>query len=132
VALFQADPSCHDSHILVSLTDCGVERLTAVRIVQFVPIAFTRFLFRDCGVRFADRFVIMGPGGQVMDQKPIAAEPAYQEAWAHCEQAASQGKQDNYFISIAARSGGYRSLMEMAHRGLNLNGVDTSPLILLA
>jgi hypothetical protein len=132
VGLIHAIPTCDDSTILDGLAGSGVDRHTAIRIVQFVQIAFTRFLFRDRGVRFADQYAIMAPGGQVLDYKPIAAEPAFRQAWAHCERVAADGLQEDYFTPIAARSGGYRSLMEMVHKGLNLNGVITSPPILTA
>jgi hypothetical protein len=130
VALFQADRTAEDSAILRDLVNCGVDEATAIRLVQFVPIAFTRFLYRASGVRFAKDYIILGPDGQPSAQRPIAGEPTFREAWAHCEAAAARGVAADYFESVAARSGGYRAIQEMVQRGLNLNGVITAPPVL--
>ncbi len=76
VVLFQSDPAADDQAILRDLANCGVDEATAVRLVQFVPIAFTRFMYRASGVRFADHYVVLGGGGQPAAQRPIAEEPA--------------------------------------------------------
>jgi hypothetical protein len=99
--------------------------------VQFTPIAFTRFLFRSSGVKFAPNHVVLEQDGQPVAERPIAEEPSYREAWAHCENAAIRGVSDDYFVAIASRSGGYRPIQDLLARGLNLTGIITGPPILI-
>jgi hypothetical protein len=129
IALLQAGPTADDAVILRDIVNCGVDEATAVRLVQFVPIAFTRFLYRDSGVRFAVNYVVLGPNGQPVAERPVGAEPAFREAWAYCERAAG-GVAEESFVPVAARSGGYRALQELLEKGLGLRGVITSPPIL--
>lgn len=131
VALIHADPTVDDDAILRDLADCGVDEATAVRLVQFVPIAFTRFLYRTSGVRFAENYVVLGSTGQSVAERPIAAEPVFREAWQHCETVAAGSPTDGYFESVASRSGGYRAIQDLLDRGLGLAGFLVSPPILL-
>ncbi len=130
VALFHADPTADDKAILRDLLNCGVGEAAAVRLVQFVPIAFTRFLFRASGVRFADNYVVLGSDGQPIAERQVGGEPAFQEAWAHCEAASAGGATSDYFVSIASRSGGYRAIQDLRQRGLGLDGIITGPPVL--
>jgi hypothetical protein len=131
VALVQAEPGAGDSAILRDLTNCGIDGTTAVKLVQFTPIAFTRFLFRSSGVKFAPNYVVLGQDGQPEAERPIAEEPSYREAWAHCENAIRRGVSEEYFVAIASRSGGYRAIQDLLARGLNLTGIITGPPMLM-
>jgi hypothetical protein len=105
----------------------GATGQQAMKLVQFVPIAFTRFLYRAAGVRFAPSYVVLGPDGQPAAQRPVADQPAFREAWGHCEDAAADGAGDDYFVPIAARSGGYRALKDFVRQGLDLADVGNGP-----
>lgn len=131
VAFLRANPTTEDDAIIGLLTGTGLTGQQATKLVQFVPIAFTRFLFRSSGVQFAPNYVVVGADGQPTAQRPVADEPAFREAWAHCERAAAGGAQDEYFIPVAARSGGYRALQDLIQKGADLAGVATGPPIMM-
>src|SRR4051812_24217388 len=80
VAFLRADPTADDEGIVRHLIDKGLSEPQATKLVQFVPIAFTRFLYRAQGVRFAPNYVVLGADGQPVAQRPIADEPAFREA----------------------------------------------------
>ena len=61
----------------------------------------------------------------------VADEPAFREAWGHCEDAEARAAGESYFVLVAARSGGYRALQDFVRQGLNLNGVITGPPVML-
>ena len=130
VILIHADPTADDLAIHRDLRNCGVDEATSVRLVQFVPIVFTRFLYRESEVQFAADYVVRGPDGQPFARRPVVSEPVYQEGWGHCERAAANGAEEDYFATIAARSGGYRALQELIGQGLDLAGIITSPPIM--
>jgi hypothetical protein len=131
VDFLRADPTADDEAIIRRLTDHGLSAQQATKLVQFAPIAFTRFLYRAEGVQFAPNYVVLGADGQPVAQRPVADEPAYGEAWGHCEDAAAGGAGDEYFIPIASRSGGYRAIQEFVQQGLNLSGVVTGPPVMM-
>lgn len=127
VALYCVDPAADDDEILSGLTNAGIGDTTAVRLIQFVPIAFTRFLYRTSGVQFAENYTVLNSNGQPIAQRAIAEEPVFREAWNHCEAAAAEGVASDYFESVASRSGGYRAIHDLLARGSQLNGLMTGP-----
>lgn len=129
VALLQAQPDTDDDAIAQYLTDLNLPQPHADKLVQFVPIAFTRFLYRTADVRFAPDYVVLGPNGQPTARRAVADEPAFRAAWDHCEQASLRFG-DEYFIPIASRSGGYRVLQELLRNGSSLSRIITSPPIM--
>jgi hypothetical protein len=126
VAFLRAHPAAADEAVAQHLTGSGLSEQQATKLIQFVPIAFTRFLYRASGVRFAPNYVVLGADGQPKAQRPIADEPAFREAWGHCEEAAGWPG-DGYFLPIAARSGGYRALQDLVEKGSDLRDIVTGP-----
>lgn len=131
VGFLQADPMADDDAIFRHLIENGLSEQQATKLIQFTPIAFTRFLYRDKGVRFAPNYVVLGGDGQPVAQRLIADEPAYREAWSHCEQATSGAATENYFVVVAARSGGYRAIQDLVRQGSDLASVATGPPVLM-
>jgi len=127
VAFVQTSPETDDDGMVRYLTERGVPEPQATKLVQFVPIAFTRFLYRSSGVKFAQNYVLLGSDGQPKSQHQVAEEPAFREAWEHCEDAAVRSVGEKYFVLVAARSGGYRALQDLLRQGSNLDGVITGP-----
>jgi hypothetical protein len=131
VLFFHADPPVDDDITLHHLTYNGLSEEQATKLIQFVPIAFTRFLYRDKGIQFAPNYVVLGPDGRPIAQRLIADEPAFREAWWHCEEAASRGVTEEYFVIVAARSGGYRAIQDLIRKGSNLACVVTGPPVMV-
>ncbi|WP_157369448.1 hypothetical protein [Zavarzinella formosa] len=127
VSLLRANPAADDESIACLLTGEGFTEQQATKLIQFVPVAFTRFLYRSRGVRFAPEYVVLGADARPVARRPVADEPAYREAWAHCEQAFGDGADDAYFIPIAARSGGYRAIQDLVREGSKLASIATGP-----
>jgi hypothetical protein len=127
VAALQAPVQAEDEEIIRALTAQGVEERRAVRLVQFVPIAFCRFVFRGSGVQFADDYVVLGPDGQPAAQLPLAEDEVFREATAHCEAAAAAGQGAPYFLPVAARSGGFRAIQELMQKGARPEDIRTVP-----
>ncbi len=132
VAFLQFMPAADDDAIEQILRQSGLSENQATKLIQFVPIAFTRFLFRDSGVQFAPNYVLVNDKMQPLGQHPIAEVVTYSEAWKFCEEAAAKGKGDDYFHPIAARSGGYGAIKQLVDQGSNLSGMITSPPIMFA
>jgi hypothetical protein len=131
VAFLRANPTAEDDAIVRHLTGNGLAEQQAAKLVQFVPIAFTRFLYRSKCVRFAPDYVVLGADGRPAAQRPVADEPAFREAWDHCEEAVAGGAGDDYLTPVAARSGGYRAIQDFVRKGLDLASVVTGPPVMI-
>ena len=59
VVLCQADPQVEDGAILRDLLNCDIRYAVAIRVLQFVPIAFTRFLYRSSGIQFSEEYAVL-------------------------------------------------------------------------
>jgi hypothetical protein len=127
VAFLYGQPDAADEEIHRHLTEQGFSQSQATKLIQFIPIVFTRFLYRNAGIQFAPNYVLLDLNGQPIAQRPIAEEPAFREAWAYCEQSSTRGVNEEYFRIIAARSGGYRAIQDLLQQGLDLAGIVTSP-----
>ena len=130
VVFLQFNPAADDEIIEKILLEGGLSSTQATKLIQFVPIAFTRFLYRSSGVKFCPNYVLVDDRMQPLGHHPIAEVTAYSEAWKFCEQAAAKGAGDDYFHSIAARSGGYEAIQKLIQQGADLSGVITSPPIM--
>ena len=125
-------PAADDDAIEKILLQNGLTENQAAKLIQFVPIAFTRFLYRNSGVQFWPNYVLVNDKMQPLGQHPIAEVTAYSEAWKFCEAAAGEGKGDDYFHPLAARSGGYHAIVQLIAKGSNLSGIVTSPPMMFA
>lgn len=123
----RAEPMADDEALERRLIDLGLSEPQAAKLIVFAPIAFTRYLYRAAGVRFAPNYVAMSPDGRPAPERPIAEEPAFQAAWAWCMEAAAQVATDDRFLYVAARSGGWKAIQSILRQGASLEGIITSP-----
>lgn len=131
VAFIRAHPSVEDETVFDHLIRQGASKLQATRLVQFVPIAFTQFMYRYRGVLFSPDYGVLGASGQLIARRPVESEPAFRAAWDHCERMVAEHVGDGYFVPVAARSGVYRSLEALIRRGVDLAGVMAGPTMVL-
>lgn len=127
VAALQSHAQFDDNDIIRVVMQQGVDELQATRLVQFLPIAFCRFVFRGSAVRFAENYVILGPDGQPKAELPLRDDPVFQEAIAHCEAAAASGQSAPYFLPVAARSGGFKAVQDLLQKGARPEDILTGP-----
>jgi hypothetical protein len=62
VSIFRASPNLDDKEIYEILVVKGFKRQLAARLVEFLPMAYGRFLLAKAGVRFSDAYQRMLPG----------------------------------------------------------------------
>jgi hypothetical protein len=131
VQLLQMAPGADDADIEAYLQSRGLTEMQVRRLIQFVPIAFTRYLYRRSKIQFSTEFFVMGPQGSLVGGGRIVDEPAYQAAWDHCQQVLANNSGQHYVEIIAARSGGYKAIQNLLTQGAVLDELTMSPPILM-
>jgi hypothetical protein len=130
VSAFQTQPEAEDDTIYSFLRTQGIEEALATKLIQFVPIAFCRFIMRPSGIRFAPNYVMMDARGRQVGEFALAEEPVFQEALTYCQTALAEGQKPAFFLLVAARSAGYRVIQELLANGSRPENIITSPPIL--
>jgi hypothetical protein len=126
-AFLKSKPEAEDADIVRHLVGSGLLERDAIGLVRFVPIAFTRFVYRSAGVQFHPLYAILGP-----DQKPraggvIAEVPACRAAWTYCLNL----DEERDLIPIAARSGGFKAIQELVESGKDLGSIEIGPPVIV-
>ena len=132
VAAFHAHPNADDDAIAEQLSTLGVPDAEATKLIQFVPIAFCRFVMRPSGVKFAPHYVLMDSKGRIVGQHPLDAEPVFTEALAFCDIYLAEGHDPALIVAVAARSAGYQAVMKLLADGARPQAILTSPPIMQA
>src|SRR5580698_2432330 len=76
VTIFRSSPNLKDEEVFVALINRGTEKELAARLVEFLPMAYSRLILSKSGARFADTFRRNLPGG-VSQEKPLSSEPVW-------------------------------------------------------
>src|SRR5215469_18445701 len=85
VAIFREFPHSSDEEILRKLVATGCDRLTAARLIEFVPMVYCRLLLADSGVRFSSCFQRKLADGRLSAEQRLAANPLWAEAISFAE-----------------------------------------------
>jgi hypothetical protein len=132
VTVFQEHAGADDDRIERELLARGVDPALAVRLIQFLPIAFCRVFLRLQGVKFPDHYIVMGPRGVHVGTYPIDQEPVYVHATAAAERELEAGRGGAPFLAVAGRSAAFNAVMKLVQDGSALDGIMCSPPILQA
>ena len=130
VVEFEANLDLDDDSVIQCFLSKGVPEVLATRLLQFIPIVFTRFLYRSTPIQFAPIFGLVDEDGNVEGPFSLEFEPVYQAIHNYCDCLLRDGRTESAFEALAARSGGYKALQETINQGGSLEGVVTTPPIL--
>lgn len=127
VSHLQTYPPLDDNEIISRIEKHGIDRKTAISLLQFLPIAFTRFLYRGSGIQFPDSCIFLDETLKPFAQRTIYSIPAYVEGWKHCEWAFKVGEPEFYFELVAARSAGFKLIQDFIQKGGDLTHLKMLP-----
>src|SRR6185437_11323748 len=123
VAIFRDSPNASDQEILRKLMVVGVDRVTASRLVEFLPMAYCRLLLADTGVKFCDRFKRKQADGRVSEERALNSEPLWAEALSFAKAEKRDEVNARALLVIAARSSEFDAVNQLANRGSKLNEI---------
>ena len=130
VDAFRSAPLVDDEQILRILLLKGIETSIAVRIVEFVPLAYVRVLLSNAGVQFTDAsFQRRDRTGQIAT-RDLTSEPVWEVARTFAEEERKRGVSPHDFVLVAGRSAEFRAANDLRKRGSKLENLRfTSPLL---
>ena len=108
----------------------GVERVVASRLVEFLPLAYSRLILSESGVRFCDRFQRKLADGSLSSERPLDSEPLWAEVVSFARAEKSSGVNGDALLAIAGRSSEFDAVNQLANRGSKLKDIALTPAVL--
>jgi hypothetical protein len=129
VALLRTSPDLDDEALFAQLLGKGVERRTAARLIEFLPMAYTRIAIGNSGVRFPETFDRRLQDGTTQ-QYSFSSEPIWLAALAYARSEAENGASRNELLAIAARSAEFDAIQQLLTSGSKLQHILLTPALL--
>lgn len=126
VSLFRTARSLGDEAIFRALVADRLEPRLAARLVEFVPMAYGRFLLEKSGARFSEYFQRMLPNG-ASEERRLSSEPVWNAAIAFARAEAKQGVSLQDFMAVAGRSAEFQAANKLLNQGSMLENLVFTP-----
>jgi hypothetical protein len=126
VAVLRSLRNLDDLCIYKALVTEGIEHPVAVRLVEFIPLAYGRFLLAKSGAKFSDYFQRRLPNG-VSEKRPLTSEPLWRAALAFARAESERGISASDFLAVAARSAEFNVANQMLNKGSKLENLVFTP-----
>jgi len=123
-------PPIEDYETYNTLVREGMEARAAARLVEFLPIVYTRMVFANLGVHLAQFFFRRLPDGQYSAARRFDSEPVWNAAvlFAHAE--VERGITQEDFWAVAKRSTKMNSVNKAIKAGEDMTGGTTETVFL--
>ena len=109
----------------------GVERPTAARLVEFLPMVYCRLLLAESGVRFPETYFRRLPDGGRTPSAQFSSEPLWNELTKFAKSELSSGVERQQLVAIAGRSAEFNAVNELCNRGSTLADIQfTEPVLM--
>lgn len=131
VALLRKLRFAPDDEVYRALVTAGIERQLAMRLVEFLPIAYCRLILAASGARFSNTFRRALPGG-FSEEQLLSSEPIWNAAVVFAESEAEQGVPGEDLLAVAARSAEFHAANQLLQKGARLENLTFASPILLA
>lgn len=120
VAIFRESPTASDEEICRRIVWAGIERETAARLVELLPMAYCRLILADSGTRFSDRFQRKLIDGSLSPERALATEPLWQDALSFAIEEKQSGVTGKDLLAIAAHSAEFDVANQLLNQGAKL------------
>jgi hypothetical protein len=127
---FKKHPDEDDYAIFKRLVSQGIERKLACRIVEFLPMAFTRALLRDSGVSFSPEYE-RGRSPEARVKKRLATEAAWKLCLSFAKSSMKPSDKRDDFLLIAHRSSELQTVNQLLNSGSLIGDISLTPALLL-
>lgn len=126
MAMFRTSPNLEDYGIYQTLVADGVERQLAARLVEFLPVIYSRLILRNSGARFSSTFRRTVAGGMSQEQ-PFSSDPVWNAAAAFASDELERGVSSQDLLVVAARSAEFDAANQLLNRGAKLENIVFTP-----
>lgn len=122
VNLLRASPDLQDDAIYRALVSSGMSRKIAARLVEFLPIVYSRLILRNSGARFSDTFH-RSLSADVSREQVFSSDPVWRASVAFAKLELKRGVSAQDLISIAMRSSEFDAANRLLNSGSRLQSV---------
>ncbi len=122
VQIFRKHPEEEDVDIYEHLLEAGINKHTAARLLEFLPLAYGRTMIARSGAKLCQTYHRMDEHGHLIE-RPLESQPLWHEvvAYAHAETRKGISRQD--FLAIALHSAEVRTLNKALNEGAKATDV---------
>ena len=133
VALLRSRMDLGEIAIFRELTSRGVERQTAARLVEFLPMVYCRLIFAKSGLRFPETYRRALPDGTCSSSVSLSRDTIWNQAMEFAEAEINGGVNGQDLLAIAGRSAEFEAANKLLHSGSKLEDLRfTEPILLWA
>jgi hypothetical protein len=120
-----------EDQLITTLVEAGFDQARAIKLVEFIPLAYGRVWMEGKGVQFTDYYLRMSVDEKSYTEHELEDEPVYREAVAAAQSEINDGAEFDVFFPIAARSAEFQAINRALHGGSRLEDLELSPPIFL-
>jgi hypothetical protein len=129
VAAFREFPNASDDEILDKLLAAGVDRSTASRLVEFLPMAYCRVVLADSGIKFSERFQRKLADGKLSAERELDSDPLWAATLSFAWAEKRSGVGGKSLLAVAAHSAEFDAVNQLANQGTKLNAIVLAPTV---
>ncbi|MCC6538969.1 MAG: hypothetical protein IT162_15550 [Bryobacterales bacterium] len=126
--LRRAPADADDLALLREIAATGIDRRTAARMVEFIPMAFCRVFLEHTGAEFAGTFRRGSPQAPSRD---LLTEPVWRAALAYAREEVRRGVTEEDVLALAGRSAEFNVASQLMTGDTKLSEIRfTEPLLM--
>ncbi len=114
-----------------ALNEAGIPASLSNRLLEFMPLAFSRAFVDGLGIEFGEYYIRFDPKTNKKVSKRLADEPVYTESFSFASSLISGKKAGDEFTSIVFRSSEFIAMNKAMNDGSRPEELVSSPPVLL-
>jgi len=126
VAIFRVSRFAEDDELYRSFIRAGIEYQVAIRLVEFLPMAYCRLILAASGAQFPNVFRRVLADG-TSEERLLSSEPLWGAVVAFAERESERGVSAENLLAIAARSAEFDAANKLLKRGAKLENLIFGP-----
>lgn len=130
LTIVRESPEAGDFELFQTLVRSGMERRSAARLIEFLPMAYCRILFSDSGAHFAETYQRRLPDGSLSAEILLSTEPLWEAALGFARAHAEQGISKEGLLPLASRSAEFDAANQMLKHGAKLEDIAFTAVVL--
>src|SRR5262252_9393415 len=95
----------------------GVDRPTAARLVEFLPMVYCRLLLTGIGLQFPETYRRALPDGTTTPPTRLSRDPLWNELMSFARSEITGGVEGQQLLAIAGRSAEFDAVNQLLNRG---------------
>jgi hypothetical protein len=131
VEVFRTQTDSYDHQLIATFVEAGFEQTLATRLVEFIPLAYSRVWLAGRGVQFTDYYLRMSADRKTYTEYKLEDEPVYREAVAAAQSEIAAGSGFDELLPIVGRSAEFKAINSALNDGAMLEDLELSAPVFL-